>query len=45
MLAIGVAAELAAPHARGPGTFEPVLLDALSALTPQDILDHGRIAE
>ena len=45
MLAIGVAAELAAPHARGPGTFEPALLDALSALTPQDILDHGRIAE
>lgn len=45
MLAIGVAAERAAPHARGPGTFEPALLDALAALTPQDILDHGRISD
>ena len=43
MLALGVAAELAAPHARGPGSFEPALLDALDALSPQDILDHGRI--
>jgi hydroxyethylthiazole kinase len=45
MLTIGVAAELAAPHARGPGTFEPALLDALAALSPQDILDHGRIGD
>lgn len=45
MLALGVAAGLAAPHARGPGTFEPALLDALAALSPQDILDHGRIAD
>ena len=45
MLAIGVAAERAAPPARGPGTFEPALLDALAALSPQDILDHGRISD
>ena len=45
MLAIGVAAERAAPHARGPGSFEPALLDALVALSPQDILDHGRIGD
>lgn len=43
MLAVGVAAGLAAPHARGPGSFEPALIDALAALSPQDILDHGRI--
>jgi hydroxyethylthiazole kinase len=45
MLALGVAAELAAPNARGPGTFEPALLDALAALTPHDIIEHGRIAD
>lgn len=45
MLALGVAAELAAPRAHGPGTFEPALLDALAALSPQDIVDHGRIAD
>ncbi len=45
MLALGVAAELAAPQARGPGTFEPSLLDALAALTPRDIIEHGRFAD
>lgn len=45
MLAVGVAAGLAAPQARGPGSFEPAFLDALAALSPQNIIDHGRIAD
>lgn len=43
MLAIGVAAGLAAPHARGPGSFEPALLDALAGLRPDDLLRHARV--
>ena len=43
ILAIGVAAEVAAPHARGPGSFEPALLDALAALSPEQILQHARV--
>ncbi|TGR95069.1 hydroxyethylthiazole kinase, partial [Mesorhizobium sp. M1C.F.Ca.ET.188.01.1.1] len=34
----GVSAELAASCARGPGTFEPAFLDALSAITGEDII-------
>lgn len=43
MLAVGIAAELAAPQAKGPGSFEPCFLDALAALTPDDLLQHARI--
>lgn len=43
MLAVGVAAELAAPQARGPGSFEPAFLDALAALAPGDLLRHARM--
>jgi len=39
----GVAAELAARHARGPGTFEAAFLDALSLIDKDDILQHARI--
>jgi hydroxyethylthiazole kinase len=39
----GVAAELAADHARGPGTFEAAFLDALSLIDKNDILQHARI--
>ncbi|ANV25946.1 hydroxyethylthiazole kinase [Agrobacterium pusense] len=39
----GVSAELAASCARGPGTFEPAFLDALSAITGEDIINHARI--
>lgn len=45
MLAMGVAAEMAADHARGPGTFEPALLDALWALTGEDIVARARIRD
>lgn len=43
LVVTGVSAELAASHARGPGTFEAAFLDALNAVTEQDILSHGRI--
>ncbi|MDI6027247.1 hydroxyethylthiazole kinase [Corticibacterium sp. UT-5YL-CI-8] len=43
MAAIGVAAELAAPFSRGPGTFGPALLDALAALDADALQTHARI--
>ena len=43
MAVTGVAAEQAGRHAHGPGSFEPALLDALFALSPDDILKHARI--
>ena len=45
ILAMGVAAEVAAPHARGPGSFEPALLDALAALSPEQIMQHARSSD
>ncbi|WP_313614985.1 hydroxyethylthiazole kinase [Agrobacterium sp.] len=39
----GIAAQLAATYANGPGTFEPAFLDALSAISRQDIITHARI--
>jgi len=43
MLALGVAAENAAGHASGPGSFEPALLDALAALDGRDIIERARV--
>ena len=42
-LVIGVSAELAAKHARGPGTFEPAFLDALAAVDLSELQALGRI--
>jgi hydroxyethylthiazole kinase len=42
-LVIGVAAEMAARQARGPGTFEPAFLDALAAVDANDLAAMGRI--
>ncbi|MGN7292898.1 hydroxyethylthiazole kinase [Rhizobium sp. SAFR-030] len=39
----GVAAEVAAAEARGPGSFEPAFLDALAALDGADLLQRARI--
>jgi hydroxyethylthiazole kinase len=39
----GVAAELAAKNAKGPGTFEAAFLDALSEISSEDIINHARI--
>ena len=42
---LGVAAEIAAGNARGPGSFEPALLDALHALSARDIIEHARVRD
>jgi hydroxyethylthiazole kinase len=41
----GVAAEVAAGHARGPGTLAPALLDALYNLTPEQLRQAARVRE
>ncbi|WP_282819671.1 hydroxyethylthiazole kinase [Curtobacterium flaccumfaciens pv. flaccumfaciens] len=38
-----IAAELAARDAGGPGTFQPLFLDRLASLTPEDVVREGRI--
>ncbi|MDK8172564.1 hydroxyethylthiazole kinase [Curtobacterium citreum] len=38
-----IAAELAAADAGGPGTFQPLFLDRLASLTPEDVLRTARI--
>jgi hydroxyethylthiazole kinase len=43
MLVIGISAEIAAQHARGPGSFEPAFLDALAALDGEDILQRAKV--
>lgn len=43
LLVYGVAAEVAAEHASGPGTLEGHLLDRLWSITPQTIRERARI--
>ncbi|MEQ8603051.1 MAG: hydroxyethylthiazole kinase [Marivibrio sp.] len=43
-LAFGIAGELAAERAPGPGGFPAALLDALAALDPETVQTRGRIA-
>ncbi|WP_416264765.1 hydroxyethylthiazole kinase [Curtobacterium flaccumfaciens pv. flaccumfaciens] len=38
-----IAAELAARDAGGPGTFQPMFLDRLASLTPEDVVREARI--
>ncbi|WP_418516957.1 hydroxyethylthiazole kinase [Curtobacterium flaccumfaciens pv. flaccumfaciens] len=38
-----IAAELAAREAGGPGTFQPLFLDRLASLTPEDVVGEARI--
>jgi hydroxyethylthiazole kinase len=45
LAAYGLAAELAAPQARGPGTFRAAFLDALYHLTPEQVAEGARIAD
>ena len=42
-LIYGVAAERAAEHATGPGTFVPALLDALATVTPEQVMTPDRL--
>ena len=39
----GLAGEQAARYAKGPGTFKASLIDALFALTPEDLRSGARI--
>lgn len=41
---LGVAGERAARRCDGPGTFQPLLLDALHRLDREALIDHARIA-
>ena len=43
LLVMGVAGELAAERARGPGSFGPELLDALYRLDAATLIDRGVI--
>ncbi|MEF2074486.1 hydroxyethylthiazole kinase [Consotaella aegiceratis] len=45
LLVYGVAAEMAAETAKGPGTFAIALLDALAAVRPSDLLERGRLVD
>jgi len=42
LLVVGVAGEIAARDAKGPGTFQPILLDTLHNLEPTILVRHGR---
>ena len=43
LLSMGVAGEIAATRARGPGSFPVELLDALAALGGSDLQQRGRL--
>lgn len=43
MVVLGVAGELAAERVTGPGNFQVQLLDALSALAPDELERHARV--
>jgi hydroxyethylthiazole kinase len=43
MLVMGVAGELAAKKASGPGSFKTVFLDVLYNLNKEDLVDHARL--
>ena len=42
-LVTALAGERAAAVAKGPGSFMPAFLDALDALTPDDVRRHGKV--
>jgi hydroxyethylthiazole kinase len=44
LLVMGVAGELAAETAAGPGSFQPALLDALYRLDPDTLRSRARLA-
>ncbi len=43
LAALGCAAEMAAPHAQGPGSFKAALVDALAGLTPANLRGRARV--
>jgi len=44
LLALGVAGEIAAQRARGPGSFASEILDALASLDRKVLIERGRVA-
>ena len=45
MVTMGVAGELAAQHAQGPGTFVPYFIDALANVTPDGLATQAQITQ
>jgi hydroxyethylthiazole kinase len=43
LVSLGVAAELARPEAKGPGSFQITLLDALASIDDETLRQHARI--
>lgn len=45
MTSLGIAGETAAQMAAGPGSFKPAFLDAVAALTPEQVAGHAKVTE
>ena len=45
MVSLGIAGETAANTAAGPGSFKPAFLDAVAALTPEQVAGHAKVTE
>ena len=45
MVSLGIAGETAANTAVGPGSFKPAFLDAVAALTPEQVAGHAKVTE
>ncbi len=45
MVSLGIAGEKSAKIAAGPGSFKPAFLDAVAALTPDDITTSAKVTE
>ena len=45
MISLGIAGETAANTAAGPGSFKPAFLDAVAALTPEQVAGHAKVTE
>jgi hydroxyethylthiazole kinase len=43
LLSMGVAGEIAAERAQGPGSFVPALIDAIAALDAQRIVERAKL--
>ena len=44
LITVGIAGEIAAETANGPGTFQPAFLDAVAAMTPDLIRSRAKVA-
>jgi hydroxyethylthiazole kinase len=44
LLLVGIAGELAAERAQGPGTFAPALIDAIAGMDAEAVISRARLA-